>query len=227
MKFTLFSLVLSSTLLSQSADFRFDSCDNCNDHIKKVVNSSSFWLSDLPSIHPMSQNRAVFQSGLSSPIEKYNGDFWIYPNLNFGIKVTRNLFVTGKLFGFSTDEESPQVLGAGLQYAFGDKDTLNWVTSIQRTDLKGLNHFRLTSITVDIRKWVDWHFIAFRLGIGSNFYKETSYYSVPDFPSKLEGQINYVGIDALMRYSILNVGIGSRFHPKFTTITFYLQKEFF
>ena len=224
MKFIFISLVLTSTINAQSADFRFDSvvCQKSDGHAKSVVNASSFWLSESPAIDPMSSNRILIQSGFSSPIKKIQGDYWTYPNLDFGIKVTNNLAITGKLFGFSAEKESPQVLGAGIQYYYGGKDTLNWVTSIQRVDLKGLSHFRLTSITFDIRKWIAWNSVQFRIGAGSNFFKEQSYEGYSE-PSSMDGQINFVGVDALISYSFLKYGLGARIHPKKILVTFFIS----
>ncbi|HIN03111.1 MAG TPA: hypothetical protein EYM60_07205 [Candidatus Marinimicrobia bacterium] len=229
MKFIFISLVLTSTINAQSADFRFysDVCQKYDGHAKSVVNASSFWLSESPAIDPMSSNRILIQSGFSSPIKKIQGDYWTYPNLDFGIKVTNNLAITGKLFGFSAEKESPQVLGAGIQYYYGGKDTLNWVTSIQRVDLKGLSHFRLTSLTFDIRKWLVWNSIQFRVGGGANFYKERSYYNDMSIPSKLEGQVNYLGIDALKNYSVFKIGFGTRLHSNNSMVSFFIQKEIF
>ena len=218
-------LAFSGTIFSQSADFRFDSidCQQCDGDAKSVIRSSSFWLSESPAMDPASNNRIIIQSGTLSSIKKIIGE---YPNFDFGIKVTRNLAITGKLFGFSTAKESPQILGAGIQYYYGGGDTLNWVSSIQRVDLKGLSHFRLTSLTFDIRKWIEWNSIQFRIGVGSNIFKERSYKGYSE-PSSMKGQINFVGADALKSYSFLKYGIGTRIHPGRTLVTFFIQKELF
>ena len=218
-------LALSGTIFSQSVDFRFDSmdCQECDGDAKSVIRSSSFWLSESPAMDPASNNRIIIQSGTLSSIKKIIGE---YPNFDFGIKVTRNLAITGKLFGFSTAKESPQILGAGIQYYYGGGDTLNWVSSIQRVDLKGLSHFRLTSLTFDIRKWIEWKSIQFRIGIGSNFFNERSYKGYSE-PSSMKGQINFVGADALKSYSFFKYGIGTRIHPGRTLVTFFIQKELF
>ena len=222
-------MVFMSITYSQSADFRFDSmdCNQCDSYTQTVVSASSFWLSESPAVNPMSKNRITIQPGFSSIIKKIGSTFWTYPNLDFAIKATHNLAITGKVFGFSSEKESPQVLGAGIQYFFGGKDTLDWVTLIQRIDLKGLNHFRLTSLTIDIRKWIDWKSVQFRLGAGSNFYKEQSYSGNHDAPSTLEGQINFIGIDALYQFSFFKYGIGTRIHSDRTLMTFFIQKELF
>ena len=218
-------LALSGTIFSQTADFRFDSidCQPCDGDAKSVIRSSSFWLSESPAMDPASNNRIIIQSGTLSSIKKIIGE---YPNFDFGIKVTRNLAITGKLFGFSTAKESPQILGAGIQYYYGGGDTLNWVSSIQRVDLKGLSHFRLTSLTFDIRKWIEWNSIQFRIGVGSNFFNERSYKGYSE-PSSMKGQINFVGADALKSYSFFKYGIGTRIHPGRTLVTFFIQKELF
>ena len=216
-------LALSGTIFSQSADFGFDSIDCQECDAKSVIRSSSFWLSESPAMDPASNNRIIIQSGTLSSIKKIIGE---YPNFDFGIKVTRNLAITGKLFGFSTAKESPQILGAGIQYYYGEGDTLNWVSSIQRVDLKGLSHFRLTSLTFDIRKWIEWNSIQFRIGVGSNIFKERSYKGYSE-PSSMKGQINFVGADALMSYSLFKYGIGTRMHPGRTLVTFFIQKELF
>ena len=218
-------LALSGTIFSQTEDFKFDfiDCQECDGDAKSVIRSSSFWLSESPAMDPASNNRIIIQSGTLSSIKKIIGE---YPNFDFGIKVTRNLAITGKLFGFSTAKESPQILGAGIQYYYGEGDTLNWVSSIQRVDLKGLSHFRLTSLTFDIRKWIKWNSIQFRIGVGSNIFKERSYKGYSE-PSSMKGQINFVGADALMSYSFFKYGIGTRIHPGRTLVTFFIQKELF
>ena len=216
-------LAFSGTVFSQTADSRFDFIDG---DAKSVIRSSSFWLSESPAMDPGSNNRIIVQSGRLRSITKISEGYWTYPNFDFGIKVTRNLAITGKLFGFSTAKESPQILGAGIQYYYGGGDTLNWVSSIQRVDLKGLSHFRLTSLTFDIRKWIEWNSIQFRIGIGSNFFKERSYKGYSE-PSSMKGQINFVSADALKSYSFFKYGIGTRIHPGRTLVTFFIQKELF
>jgi len=175
----------------------------------------------------MSKNRIMIQSGVSSVVTKIGNQYWTYPNFDIAIKATNNLALTGKVFGFSVEKESPQILGAGIQYYFGGKDTLDWATSIQRVDLKGLNHFRLTSLTIDIRKWVEWRMFQFRIGAGSNFFKEQSYSGNHSAPSTMEGQINYFGLDALQNFSIYKVGLGMRINPNLSFLTLFLQKELF
>ena len=221
-------LFFISLLSAQSSNFRFDNndCDSEN-YVKSIISSSSLWLSGSPLVQPMSNNRLIFQSGLSVFSKKICDDYWIYPNFDLAYKVTQNLSVNSKIFGMSTDNDSPQVLGAGLEYYFGSSDTLNWSASIQRVDLKGLKHFRLTSLNINLYKWTSWYKFKIRIGVGSNFFKERSFFYDETIPLSMEGQINYIGVDGLFVNNIITFGWNSRINPKRSIITFFLQKEIF
>ena len=43
----------------------------------------------------------------------------------------------------------------------------------------------------------------------------------------MEGQINFIGVDAIIRYTIINIGAGTRIHPGSTMVTLFIQKELF
>lgn len=191
------------------------------------ANVSSLWLSKTPSIDPMSKNRLMFQYSYSFTRGDYQNNYWKWPNIDFGIKVTKNLNITAKVFGFSSNNESPQVLGSGMQYYYGNGDTLNWVTSIQRVDIKGLKDFNLTSLTFDIRKWINWKTFQIRFGIGSNFYKQSYFQHSMDNLLNTNGQINYLGLDAIAIYSIIKLGFNIQAHPNRIISSIFVQKEIF
>ena len=70
----------------------------------------------------------MFQTGYSSIFNKKIDDYWFYPNIDIGVKISKNLCLTTKAYGFSTGKDYPQILGAGMQYYFGtNNDTLDWV----------------------------------------------------------------------------------------------------
>jgi len=187
--------------------------------------ASSFWLSKTPVINPISQNRIFLESGLSFTRSE-DQHYWVYPNIDCGLRITNNLVCTAKIFGFSSYNQSPQILGSGFQYFFGNTDTLNWITSIQRIDIKGLKGFSLTSLTVDIRKWINWEFAQFRLGVGSNFYKKNSYQDIITNKINTNGQLNFVGLDIIL--SILELKFGFNTHVNYNRImgSIFIQKEF-
>ena len=224
----LLRLILKSGLLaviafSEPVTFRFDEAP-----IKNIVYSSSFWLSSSAAIDPSRENRFSFQAGYCTIFNQQNNDYWSYPNVDMGLKITKNLSITTKAYGFYIQEEAPQVLGAGIQYYFGtNNDTLNWSTCIQRVDLKGLEHFRISSITFDIRKWISLKSTRFRIGAGSNFFKENSYLMGDNIPTKIEGQINFLGLDITVPLSIFILGIEARMNSDMVLTTIFLQKEIF
>ena len=225
----IFVLIIPSVIICQNFDFNLnsDQCQDCENYARARISFSSLWLSESPIINLMSKQRIIIQTGFASTMKKQGGEYWNYPNLDVGIKATNNLAMTIKIFGFKAGNDAPQVIGGGLHYAYGTKDSLNWVTSLQRVDLKGLNHFRLSSLTLDIKKYIIWKSIQFRIGLGSNFYKQKTYINDPSIPQKLEGQINFFGIDALYNYSIFNIGIGVKMHPNKSIMTFFIQKEIY
>ena len=171
--------------IAESAMFRFDKAP-----IKTIVYSSSLWLSASPSIDPTSEDRLMFQTGYSSIFNKQIDDYWFYPNIDIGVKISKNLCLTTKAYGFSTGKDHPQILGAGMQYYFGtNNDTLDWSTCIQRADLKGLEHFRLTSITFDIRKWLSFNFMRLRVGRDQIFLKSIHIQKTLIHPIILKGKL--------------------------------------
>ena len=132
-----------------------------------------------------------------------------------------------------SDEDFPPQIPESLGYKYfnyGQKG-FHGVAIFSKTEptnvIKGLNHFRLASLTLDIRKWISWKFVDFRLGAGSNFFKEVSYSGNHNAPAAMEGQINFIGVDAIIRYTIINIGAGTRIHPGSTMVTFFFLKELF
>ena len=223
MKLALKAGLLTGVIFSESVTFRFDKAP-----LKTIVYSSSLWLGSSPDIDPSSENRFIFQAGYCSIFNKKYNDYWSYPNVDMGLKISKNLSITTKAYGFYLQQDSPQVLGAGIQYYFGtNNDTLNWSTCVQRIDLKGLEHFRMTSITLDIRKWVSLNSIRFRIGAGSNFFKENSFLIDDNVPNKIEGQINFIGLDITVPISIFILGIEARMNTDRVSTSIFLQKELF
>lgn len=229
MKFIFYLLIIAEISLSQSANFSFETsgCRDCDQYANGIVQRSSLWLSESPVMDPMKSSRILIRTGLTAPIQKLDDKVWTYPDFDVGLKMTNNLAITGKIYGFSIEKDSPQVLGAGIQYFFGEKDTLDWIMSIQRIDLKGLNDFRLSSLTIDFRKWITWEPFQLRLGVGSNFFKEKSYIYNDDISPRMEGQTNYIGIDAMMHYGPIIYGIGGIFNQNISLASVFIQKDFF
>ncbi len=215
-------ILLLNLLIAQNNLFKF------NQGNKKNISSSSFWLSSSPSIDPISNNRFITQLGFSSMIMVGEKDIWIYPNVDLGLKLTKNLSITCKSYGFSSGmKDAPHILGAGIQYYYGSSDILNWSTIIQRIDLNGLEYFNLKSLTLDFRKWLNWKTSKLRIGIGTNIYKGKSPNYNFEQTNTIEGQLNYMGLDILTPVASFILGIETRVNTEKMILSLYLQKELY
>ena len=105
---------------------------------REIIHASSLWLSGTPMINPMAKNKLFLEIGSSLSLLANNR--YKYPNVDIGIKVTKNLSIINKVFGFKAGNEYPQIIGAGLQYYFGSRDSLDWSATVQRINLKGLKY---------------------------------------------------------------------------------------
>ena len=76
-------------------------------------------------INPMSQSRLTISFGQSISISKVKNKHWFLPNSDFGFKVTENLALTSKIYGFILSNDQPQVFSVGGQYFFGDKEKID------------------------------------------------------------------------------------------------------
>ena len=215
--------VISSFLISSSnLKFKFQDCDDC----QSILSNSALWLSQSPVINPLNQGKIFVQYGLTSlkmNVDRKN----IYPNLNISIKVTKNLSITSKIFGFQSENDLPQVLGAGFQYYFGTNDTLNTLLSIQRSDLKGLDDFNLNLINVDLKKWLSWKKYKLRYGIGSIFYKSKIRSDFQFLGLIKNDQINYFELECLRSAFMIDLGLGFKMSNKVSSFTLITQKEIF
>ncbi len=222
MKLIIKVLLFINLLIAEDGKFRIKS-----DNLEHIIYSSSLWLTSVPSIDPLRDERFIFQAGFSSiKFQKYN-KILLYPNIDVGLKITKNLAITYKSYGFISGNDSPQVLGGGLQYYFGNNDTLDWSVSIHRADLNGLKHYNLKSITMDLRKWLSIKNMRIRIGIGSNVFKERSILNEYDIPTTLEGQTNFIGLNMLYPIARFIFGIELKVGPQTSHTSIFLQKEIF
>ncbi|MFL2983300.1 MAG: hypothetical protein ACJZ12_02795 [Candidatus Neomarinimicrobiota bacterium] len=222
MNFFFIFYLLSGIIFSQSKIF-----STIDGSVEEIIYSSSFWLSGSPAIDPTTENRFIIQSGISSVLIVDNKNIFKYPNLNIGLKVSKNLSLICRSYGFRSGDYSPHILGGGIQYYYGGRDTLSWSTSLQRNDLKGLKNFSLTSLKIDLQKWLLWNNYKFCVGLGSNFFKQSSVGEYSDFPKSMKGQINYICFRMMVPISIFSLGIDSQIALRQKMVTLYLQKEFF
>jgi len=226
MRFHLITLVLAGVILSaQQANFRFD--DLNREAARNIAFHSSYWLSNHPQLDPNDNHRLVINGGFSFYFRKIHGTRWVLPDLDIAVRITRNLSLTAKLYGFQVDKDAPQVIGSGFQYYFGNEDNKAWVTSFQRVDLKGIAHFRLTSITMNVQKWFSGSFLNYSIGAGANIFRERSYYHSTEIPGRIEGESKYFDLDAIIPFKGFRLGAGIKIHPESQLFRTYIMKAFF
>ena len=220
MKSTLPFILLLTFIYPQSNYFNIVSGNS-----REIIHASSLWLSGTPMINPMAKNRFFIEIGSSLTFLASNE--YKYPNVDTGMKVTKNLSIINKIYGFKTGNEHPQIMGGGLQYYYGSGDHLNWSATVQRINLKGLKYFSLSSLSIDLRKWYYLKSFKFRLGIGSNYFKERTHTNTDVLPSLIKGQINYLGFDFSLLLGTFNIGLENQISKSMIISTAFVQKEIF
>ena len=206
MKFILrLGCFLLSLSCSQSVDFRYNNIDNENLHAHaiKVSNSSTLWLSEQINTPRTNRYRLFVKYGQSLILKEINYKKWILPNLEFGVKPTDNLLLSGKFFGLHLDKDSPQIIGGGVHYLTGENN--NWTISFQKSAINGLNDFRLVSTSFNIKKLIYQSFFDMYVDLGLNYYISNSYYSSVDLPKKIERDLNHIGLLFMTPFNSLNI----------------------
>ena len=210
------------TTYSQVADFSFS--PNRPESSKVISYHTSFWLSELLMINPMAKTRLAISIGQSISIPKIKNKRWVLPNFDFGYKVTENLALTSKVYGFVTNNNQPQVLSVGGQYFFGDKDKSS-VFSLSKTSLRGLKDFRLSCLTLNMKKWGKWNNVFFNIGLGSNSFKESTYNINPQIPRKIEGRTNFLSFSFMKQIYGVVAGGSLKLHPQRQYFSWFVQKN--
>ena len=220
MKCWIFLVVLIS---SASSNFDIQNCTNCE---KSVLLNTGYWLSQTPIINPNSKAKIHFQNSYLTTSGFKDNLF--YPKISFSAQISKNLMLSSKVFSFQFDNDTPQILGAGLQYYFGtNEDTLNNLFIIQRTDIKGLEHFHLSSINIELKKWVQLNSFHLRYGVGSMFLKTSIYPILENIRRKREEQLNYFELDCLYKNYFIDLGLGLKLSNEIISLSLNLCKELF
>ena len=215
-----------SIVFCQSADFRYD---NYNEYelrksAIKISHLSSLWLSDHISIKQRENKRLIVKFGYSSYPKKINDLRWILPDLNFGLRISKNLFTSGRFYGLHLKQDSPQIVGAGIHYTFGEEGF--WMISFQRSAINGLSDFRLVSSSFNIEKYIEKSKFDLFIGIGSNTVINRSYYVSSFLPNKLEKNIKYASAKILYPFRKIKLGIGTRFSSDMLLFNIFISKGF-
>ena len=216
-----FYLLLLSICNAQSSRFRY-----LESNVNDVVFSASLWLSNTLLINPLTYSRFTAQIGLSTISIKEPTRLWTYPNFDFGFRLTKNLSITSKAYGYVAEEDAPQVIGGGLQYYFGSQDTHDWSLSLQRTDLLGLEYYNLKSLNFDLGKWFSYDTDLLKVSFGTNHFNGVAFKAPIDQKKYFDGKFNYVAVTVLRPFMFFDIGIGLKFSSKNSTLLLHTKKDF-
>ena len=218
--------ILFSVAISQKLNFRINEFDD-SEIIQKsesISYLSSLWLTDKISIVP-NDNRLIIKLGYSTFLGKINNLNWVLPNLNIAFKLTDNLFISGKYYGFHLENDIPQINGTGLQYFFGNDYT--WIFSYQKNALNGLTDFRLVSSTYILEKNLPLSFGDLFFSVASNSYQQKNYYSSSVISNEFDGYINFIGIKILIPIKNIKFGAFANINQRHSFFQLSLLKSFF
>ena len=215
-----------SLLFGQSANFRYDIYNDSDIHgnVINISKLSSLWLSDQLSTVHNDRQKLIVQFGYSIYSKMINSISWRLPNFKFGIKPTKNLLLSGNFFGFHLDRDTPQIIGSGIQYNFGENTF--WMISFQKSAINGLYDFRLVSSSYHIERYFSKSVFDIFIGIGSNSYINKSYYSSINLPNRIEDDIRYISIKLLFPFNDIKLGLSSKLNSDLQMFQMFITKGF-
>ena len=67
----------------------------------------------------------------------------------------------------------------------------------------------------------------FRLGIGSNYFKQRTFSNTDVLPAVIKGQINYLGFDFSLPFRTFNIGLENQISKSMIISTASFKKKYF
>ena len=169
-----------------NAQFDFNNCETCPKAIKAKLSKTSLWLGQVSSFS-FTNNRVNIDFEMSL-FEKKN----FLPSFSYSLKLTRNLIFISKIFSLNHGNQSPHICGLGIVYASKTNKNSNWISSLQKVNLRGLSDYRLSTITIGVSKVLSYKIVNLSYGLGSVFYDQKFYKPYQGLPRKNESQINFM-----------------------------------
>ena len=201
----------------------FDSnCQNCSKSISETLSKSALWSSQSDVSSLLNKERLSLNFGFS-----LSGRKNLIPNISSTLKITENLSLTSKIYTFTYNKTTPQILGVGLNYYPNRGSNYNWIFCLQKVDMKGLNDYRQSVIALSLFRKLRLKTFELLFGLGSNFNKQKLYVIYDKNSEYMEKQINYIDIGILKKnkYLDINFHIISNFHIQIISIM--LKKNIF
>jgi hypothetical protein len=219
-------LLFICSIYSQNIDFSLNAVDEQSlyDHSLNIANSSTLWLAGNINTPESSSKLLYIKYSQSSLLKKINNNYWVLPNLQFGLMLSNNLMLSGNFFGMHLKKDILQISGGGIYYLGGENQ--DWVISFQKSALNGLSDFRLVSSSLSINKRVKKSFCYYFLGIGSGDFSFTSYFESIELPKKFDGSLTYLKLEVLIPYKDFDLTFSSNISPKNQLFQLGLAKGF-
>ena len=166
-----------------------------------------------------------FNKKIEVPGDKSISIRWVlFSSLADGKSTAKNLLLSGNFFGFHLDRDTPQIIGSGIQYNFGENTF--WMISFQKSAINGLYDFRLVSSSYHLERYFSKLAFDIFIGIGSNSYINKSYYSSINLPNKIEGDIKYISIKLLYPFNDIKLGLSSKLNSDLQMFQMFIIKGF-
>ena len=219
-------LLFISSIHSQNIDFSLNAVDEQSlyNHSRNIANSSTLWFAGSINTLEHSEKMLYIKYSQTSPLKKINNNYWVLPNLQFGLMPTSNLMFSGNFFGMHLKKDILQISGGGIHYLGGENQ--DWVISFQKSALNGLSDFRLVSTSISINKRFKKSFYYYFLGIGSGDFSFTSYFDSSELPKKFDGSLTYLKLEVLIPYKDFDLTFSSIISSKNQLFQLGLVKGF-
>ena len=140
------------------------------------------------------------------------------PNFSNSLKLTRNLTFISKIYSFNHGKQSPHIYGLGILYVSKNNEGSNWISSLQKVNLRGLSDYRLSTITIEVSKALSYKTVNISYGLGSTFYNQKFYKFYENISKKIESQINFIHFSRLAK--IKGLQFETKISGNFKTIIF-------
>ena len=88
------------------------------------------------------------------------------------------------------------IYGLGVLYESKNNDGSNWISSLQKVNLRGLSDYRLSTITIGVSRALSYKRVNLSYGLGSIFYNQKFYKFYENISEKIESQINFMNLIA-------------------------------
>ena len=110
--------------------------------------------------------------------------------------MTRNLTFISKIYSFNHEKQSPHIYGIGVLYESKNNEGSNWISSLQKVNLRGLSDYRLSTITIGVSRVISYNRVNISYGLGSIFCNQKFYKFYENISEKIESQINFMHLSS-------------------------------